>query len=159
MGYEYTIGIVVSLVVIAVALTYFFSLYKKKQAVPLPDSKPGFSWLPKFTVQVEPAAGIVGGDDPVAALERRMSELGFRRTARDDAKIQFARGSLVGDFSVSIMNITLTFSLPIESPTTVLVEYGAFAAFDTGDLWKFATELRNNLAVDVESVQKSEASN
>ncbi len=82
------------------------------------------------------------------ALLYRLNQLGFVEMGRDIDQIRFTRGSILGDFSVQIAKVDLTFRLPLDTETVLQVEYGAFAAFDTGDLWKFTTELKDRLEAD-----------
>ncbi len=57
----------------------------------------------------------------------------------------YKRGSVLGDFTIKIAKVNLFFSLPLESETKLYIQYGTFALFDTGDLWKFTNEIRGKL--------------
>ena len=136
--------------VLGVALTiglisYFYNRYKGGTAQLLPSKKPFFCWLPKFKTTVELPPKIVNYGNPLQSLGDKLQELGFRLESQEASYARFTRGSKYGDFSTKIMKIDLTFSTPIKQETDMLVEYGEFAAFDTGDLWKLTNEVKQHL--------------
>lgn len=126
-------------------ITYFYNKYKDGTAQLLPNKRPWFCWLPKFKTTVNLPSTIVNYADPLQSLGDKLQELGFRLEYQETGFARFTRGSKYGDFSTKIMKIDLTFSTPIKQETDVIVEYGEFAAFDTGDLWKLTTEVKQHL--------------
>ena len=88
---------------------------------------------------------LLGSSDPPAALGERLRNFGFRVDKRTENVLRFTRRSALGDFSIKIAKVNLTFAMPLTADTEVLVEYGSFAAFDTGDLWTFTSELKAGL--------------
>lgn len=130
------------LIAAALAVAGVFALYRSKVAPELPASKPSFCLLPKFRATLRLPPEMLSAPDPIAELGRRLAAFGFSQAAWDSRSLRFARGSLLGDFSIKIVKVNLTFALPLAAETAVEIAYGSFAAFDTGDLWQFATELK-----------------
>ncbi len=135
----------IGITVIIVLLAIFIPAYKRKRAKPLPQKKPAFCWLPKFTTTIRFTPQIIEADNSLNALDKILGHLGFQVENQTDEVISFAAGSVIGDFKREPLKIRLTFSLPLMAETPLLVEYGGFAAFDTGDLWKIATEFQQIL--------------
>ncbi len=134
-----------SIAVVVLAAVAFLVAYKFKAPAPLPDRKPSLCLLPKFKGTMVVPPGISQAADPAEALGRALSEFGFSEATRKGREIVFARGSAIGDFSIRIAKVNFRVSLPIESSATFSIEYGSFAAFDTGDLWQFAQELTRSI--------------
>lgn len=134
---------IVSLLIIVVgALVGVFVAYRLKTARDLPASKPSFCLLPKYKVSLRLPPEVVSSSEPISLLGQRLAEFGFSESKRESGILRYSRGSLLGDFSIKIAKVNLTFPLPLEAETAVEIAYGQIAAFDTGDLWRFATELK-----------------
>jgi len=136
----------VTLVIVVVAVAAFLVAYKLKSPIPLPASKPSFCLLPKFAFTIHLPEELVGASDSVAELGRLLEPFGFAESAHTTGTVRYSRGSLLGDFSIRIAKVDLEFSLPLESKSHLRASYGSFAAFDTGDLWSFCSELRAKVA-------------
>ncbi len=132
-------------VVAAVAVGGFLAAYKFKPASPLLSSKPSFCLLPKFKGLIDLRPNIAQAPQPAESLAEGLAESGFSVAARSDSELVLSRGSVLGDFSVKIAKANLRFEVPLQSPAAFIIEYGSFAAFDTGDLWQFAQELKSSL--------------
>ncbi|MGF1579639.1 MAG: hypothetical protein ACFCD0_09775 [Gemmataceae bacterium] len=144
-----SIPYIVTTVLVIVAVIFTVALgYKLRWPSTLPPTKPFISWFPKYRTVVVLTPVVVENQEPEMALLYRLNQLGFVEMGRDIDQIRFTRGSILGDFSVQIAKVDLTFRLPLDTETVLQVEYGAFAAFDTGDLWKFTTELKDRLEAD-----------
>ena len=133
------------LVVCAVTVAVFLCAYKLGAPVRFPTVKPRFCVLPKYDVRIIPPSYLIEAADPTAELARVLKPLGFAQSRKTDKFSEFSRGSLLGDFSVEIAKVNLTFSLPIISDLHCRAVYGSFAAFDTGDLWTLCSELKNKI--------------
>ena len=127
--------------VAAVAVVGFLGAYKLKSPRPLPASKPSFCLLPKFESSISLPRSIAEAAQPSEPLAERMAEADFSVAQQTDDALVFSRGSVLGGFSVEIAKITVRFTLPLQSSARFSIEYGSFAAFDTGDLWQFTEEL------------------
>ncbi len=130
-------------IIAAVAIIGFLSAYKLKSPQPLPSSKPSFCFLPKFEGSISVPPINAETTQPTDFLAERLAEAGFSVAQRTDDELVFSRGSVLGDFSVKIAKVNMRFDLPIQPSTRFTIEYGAFAAFDTGDLWQFTQELKD----------------
>lgn len=130
------------LILVVGALVVIFVAYRLKTSPGLPDTKPAFCLLPKYRVSLRLPPDIVSSSDPISVLGQRLAEFGFSESKREAGFVRYSRGSLLGDFSIKIAKVNLTFPLPLEADTVVEIAYGQIAAFDTGDLWRFATELK-----------------
>ena len=75
-----------------------------------------------------------------------MGSLGYEVDQQDDTQLTFARGDVAGDFSVELAQTKIVFALPFSEVQPVLIKYGFFAAFDTGDLWRLAKQVEEVLA-------------
>lgn len=131
-----------TLIVAALAVAGVFLAYRSKAATDLPASKPSFCLLPKFRASFRLPPEVVSASDPIAELGQRLAAFGFAEAARNSGSLRYARGSMLGDFSIKLIKVNLTFALPLAAETAVEIAYGSLAAFDTGDLWRFATELK-----------------
>jgi len=138
---DYTFLAIPILVLVAVLIALKVA-YRAKSFVPLPTAKPGFVWLPKYTVSLPMQTG-----DHEAELAARLGSHGFSQRRLRDHRIEFTRGSALGDFSIKIAKVVATTSLPASNPAQLKVEYGVLfgCAFDTGDLWQFCRELTDKI--------------
>ncbi len=123
-------------------LVFLKVAYAAKTPVPLPSAKPRLCLLPKYVASLP-----VEGGDAESDISSRLTQFGFRERRRDEKAIVFARGSALGDFSIKIVKVVVTASLPLTNPAELKIEYGALfgCVCDTGDLWKFSQELTEKM--------------
>ena len=132
------------LIIAAVAIVAATLFYKFMPFGELSAARPKFSLLPKYRT-------LIDWDSPAPdaiAIEQKFSECGFRLVQSDDRTMHYQRGHLFGDFSVKLMKLKCTITIPENSSSTLTVEAGWMIAFDTGDLWTFTSELREKLQSD-----------
>ncbi len=140
--------IVLSVLAGAIVVLTLLIGYKLTWPSSLSPKKPFVSWFPKYRIGVSMPSGILENREPELALAYRLERLGFQQSHRDIDYLRFSRGSVMGDFHIEISKVDLTFRLPVDVQTILTVEYGAFAAFDTGDLWQFTAELQKRIETD-----------
>ena len=133
------------LVVVLAVVVAFLVAYKLKPFSELPANRPTICLLPKYLVPLHIPESVILSPRPAKSLESMLSGLDFKLEESPDSEIRFTRGSVLGDFSFKIAKVRVSVLLPLLSETQLRVEYGAFAAFDTGDLWKFCRELQENI--------------
>ena len=136
---------VIAAIAAVIALIIFLVAYKTKEPTPLPFVRPTFACLPKYITPIALPQDIIAAGSPELALGERLAEYGFSESSQTVGKVCYTRGSIVGDLSVKIAKINLTFSLPLYRRPTMTVVAGGPLAFDTGDLWKLTTELKEKL--------------
>ena len=139
-------GVGATLIIVVAAIAVFLLAYRLKAPAALPPARPSFCFLPKYAFAIRLPANLTSASDPVAELSRLLAPLGFAESKRTADSVRYSRGSLLGDFSVEVAKVHLDVSLPLVSESHVRVAYGSFAAFDTGDLWSFCTELNVKVA-------------
>lgn len=132
------LGAVILGVLVVVAL-----IYSEKAAKKFPHTKPLFAWLPKYNV---PMPAKVLAD--LGRVHEALTAFGFEKSRKSAAGLRYKRGSVVGDFSIKVAQVVVVILPDAEQ---MEVRYGAFAVFDTGDLWTFASELRQKLVDDTAS--------
>lgn len=121
-------------------------MYRGKRPRMLPMKKPHFCLMPKYVTPISYASDILDAEDRLAALDKRIAALGFEQESQDAGSATFIRGHLLGDFSTKIVKLRLIFDRPLDKGANVVVEYASpMLIFDTGDLWAFATELKELL--------------
>ncbi|MGV7220290.1 MAG: hypothetical protein ACQ9MH_02045 [Nitrospinales bacterium] len=134
------------IIIIAIGIACsLLTAYKLKPAGTLSKLKPSFCFLPKFKLSLTLSSDIMEAKNPQKRLINRLATFGFSILRESEDKLILNRGSALGDFSIKIAKINITFDLPLRSLTSIEVEYGSFAAFDTGDLWQFSQELKKSL--------------
>lgn len=134
-------------VAMGVVLVTLHLRYRSKSASQMPTERPSFCWQPKFVVEFELPDAITTATDPVNSLGDSLGQYGFKEVRQQPDSVMFARGHTLGDFSIKIAKVTLTFPLPLEKHQSAEAGYGSYAvAFDTGDLWTFTVELRDKVA-------------
>jgi len=133
---------------VVIALITLKVAYTLKGFSRMPKTKPGFAWLPKYTVSIPVETADIETD-----LSSHFARYGFVEVKRDPKAIVYSRGSALGDFSVKIAKIVATVPVPVSNPVQLQVQYGVIfgCAFDTGDLWKFCMELSEKVEADVRS--------
>lgn len=128
------------------ALLVVYVLYRRAGPRDLTGSKPAFCMFPKYRFEIALPERVHSATDQIQALTRELEPMGFRPARQDDHGAVFTRGSVLGDFSIKVAKLNLRFEWPLKPITRVVIGYGVFAAFDTGDLWKFSTELKTRLS-------------
>ncbi|MCC0056695.1 MAG: hypothetical protein H6883_11215 [Rhodobiaceae bacterium] len=91
----------------------------------LPAQKPRIAFFPKYKWT----------HDKPAEVRRRLADHGFKEAVSG----VFLRGSYLGDFSLRIAKMRVTLN---EEGHARIGSGGVFIAFDTGDTWQLATELK-----------------
>ena len=132
------------IIIAAVAVGAITLVYQAIPCRELPEVRPGFSLLPKYRTSIDwdsPAP------DPIA-IEQKFAACGFQLVRSDDHAMHYQRGKLLGDFSVKVLKLKCTISIPDNGSSTLTVEAGWMIAFDSGDLWTFTSELKANLESD-----------
>ncbi|MEL6107516.1 MAG: hypothetical protein AAFU85_15860, partial [Planctomycetota bacterium] len=79
-------------------------------------------------------------------IARCLGEIGFSIEQEKGESIKFTRGHPKGDFVIELAKVDVTVTFRDGEFANVLVEYGWVCLFDTGDLWRFASELKRHLA-------------
>ena len=114
------------------------AMYRGKAPKVLPEGRRRFCVFPKWVAPVRLPAAVREADDLAAALGEVLEPEGFALETRDAGTLTFARGNVLGDFSVKAAKVRLTFETPPadpKAPAHVRAEYAvALPAFDTGDL-------------------------
>ncbi len=130
-----------AVVIAGVLIIIMLLLYRMRNPKEYPEKKPAFAMLPKYRLIVKLSAG----SNSKELLSNKLSTLGFKLSGDTSSQIVFSRGSVLGDISIKITKVNLKFDKPLSEKTGLTVEYGAFAFFDTGDLWEFIRELSDKL--------------
>jgi hypothetical protein len=133
---------------VAAAIVAFLIAYRLKPFSDLSVARPTISILPKYLVSVHIPEAVILSEAPSKSLGNMLSGLGFELEKTTTSEIRLVRGSVLGDFSLKIAKVRVSAPLPLLSETELRVEYGAFAAFDTGDLWTFCRELEEKVGTE-----------
>jgi hypothetical protein len=137
------------IVVVLAVLVAFLVAYRLKPFLELSVARPALSILPKYLVSVHIPESVILSQTPSESLESMFCGLDFKLEKTTASEIRLVRGSVLGDFSLKIAKVRLSAPLPLLPETELQVEYGAFAAFDTGDLWTFCRELQEKVGTSV----------
>ena len=121
--------IIVAGIVILITVGYKLLPYRNAGA-----SKPGIAFLPKYKKTVKHSLT----DAELASI---MTGLGFKSSKKTNEISKFSRGSVVGDISIKLAKVNVTMRKIEPNEHEITVEAGWVAAFDTGDHWRFITEL------------------
>jgi hypothetical protein len=122
--------------------TLFRVIYRRRKVQPLESRKPFIKWLPKYRTEVQVPEPVASSDDSTLALEGILEELGFELAHWTRETVVFRRGKSWGDFSVRLIPLHVSFSLPLRGTCFMDVEVATVCLFDSGDLWKLTHELR-----------------
>ena len=117
------------LILITVTVTYKLLPYRNAGS-----SKPFIALFPKYKKTVQHS---LTGEQ----IESIMTSLGFKVSQRTNEIFRFSRGSVVGDISIKLAKVNVSLRRMNSNEHELTVEAGWIAAFDTGDHWKFITEL------------------
>jgi len=127
--------IVITVVAVLAAVTI---LYKVLPHRDLGQKKPMFALFPKYKNEVpKPNSDY--------RVEEVMSSLGFEKKKDKSGSMTYSRGSIVGDISIKLMKINVTFSPTNDGCLPYTVEAAWVVAFDTGDHWEFTKQLGDKL--------------
>jgi hypothetical protein len=130
------------IVIVSVVVAAFLVAYRLKPFSELSVRRPMLSVLPKYLVSIRIPTAVILSQNPSESLEEMLSSLDFKLEETTASEIRFTRGSVLGEFSFKVAKVRVSAPFPLLSETQMQIEYGAFAAFDTGHLWKFCRELQ-----------------
>jgi hypothetical protein len=131
-------NLIIIVVVVVVAFTLSYKLVPYRQ---LSGKKPTLALFPKYQTEVNWASS----DLTLTEIEQKLADFGFKKSKMENEVTLFQRGHLLGDFSVKLMKVKCGVSAPKRGKSTITLEAGWMAAFDTGDFWTFLTELKQKL--------------
>lgn len=109
---------------------------------PLPETKPSWAWLPRYSLIVEFPPQILNAAEDHDWLVQRLGELGFVKISLSPIDVSFIevqRTELLG--MPKKRRSRATCPLPLEPRTKVSV-FADDRLFDTGELWEFAHRLK-----------------
>ena len=121
--------IIVAGIVIVITVGYKLLPYRSAGS-----RKPVIAFLPKYKKTVTHTL-------TNKELELIMTGLGFKASKKRGEISRFSRGSVIGDISIKLAKVNVSMHRINPSEHEITVEAGWVAAFDTGDHWKFITEL------------------
>ena len=134
-------NIVISVVIILVILTLLYKLMPFRE---MGKNKPGFALFPKYKTTISLSSSNNQNTDYIT---QKLAELGFKVTSSKDGVTSYSRGSIMGDLSVKIAKVNLTFSMSSNSEGILTVGAGWIAAFDTGDHWQLLSEIKDRVEI------------
>ncbi len=140
-----------------IAVTLFRWIYQKRKPRRLDKRKPWLKWFPKYTVSVKIPPDILESENPDELLENRLTPTGFQHEAWTKDALHFTRGKSWGDFHAKLIKMRISFSHPLQSVSEMKVEVASVCLFDTGDLWKVATEAKQRVECTDETYSSAEA--
>ena len=116
-------------------------LYKMLPHRSLGGRKPFIAIMPKYKT-------LVTLPDELLAIEKlseKLGEYGFSLKSEADGNSKFTRGHILGDISIKLAKVNLNVIKPVGNQSEFTVEAGWVVGFDTGDFWKFLTELKQKI--------------
>ncbi|MCC5805333.1 MAG: hypothetical protein JJU00_03290 [Opitutales bacterium] len=128
-----------------ITVALFRWIYQKRKPRPMDEKKPWLKWFPKYTVTVKIPPGILQNDNPDERLEERLAPMGFRHEAWTKEAVHFTRGKSWGDFHAKLVKMRLSFTHPLQANCEMRAEVASVCLFDTGDLWKVASEAQHRV--------------
>ena len=133
------------IIFVAVTLAVITTLYKITPHRSLGEKKPFISFFPKFKTNVKLPSALLESENPEKELETSLSDYGFIKKTKNDSITKYSRGHILGDFSIKLAKVNLLVTEPNSGCVEISIEAGWVAAFDTGDFWKFLTELKSKI--------------
>ena len=133
------------IIFVVVTLAVITILYKIKTPKNLGDKKPFISFFPKFKTNVKLPSALLESENPEKELESTLSEYGFIKKSKNVSITKYSRGHILGDFSIKLAKVNLLVTEPNSGCVEISIEAGWVVAFDTGDFWKFLTELKGKI--------------
>ena len=136
----------ISLIIfVVVALVGITMLYKALPHRNMGTKKPFISFFPKYKTKVALPSSVLNTDDPEKELEKILSKFGFVKKSQNGGITKYSRGHILGDFSIKLAKVNLLVTTHESGSVDISIEAGWVAAFDTGDFWKFLTELKEKV--------------
>ena len=132
------------------------AIYDLRSAIVLPVPRPRIAFLPKYEGVLQIPDTILSVDDPFDVVEAEMRALGFALHREHRHGAVFTRGHSWGDFSAKLAPTEVHLGMPLQPEVSLRVEYSAFPAFDTGDLWQLATDIAVRIGALAELPPSSE---
>ena len=133
------------IIFVAVTLAVITMLYKSLPHRNMGEKKPFISFFPKFKTKVKLPASLLESGNPEETLETVLSEYGFNKKAKNNSITKYSRGHILGDISIKLAKVNLLVTEPTSGYVEISIEAGWVVAFDTGDFWKFLTELKDKI--------------
>ena len=133
------------IIYVAVITTAITVLYKIKPHKSLGEKKPFISFFPKFKTSVKLPSSLLESENIEKELESSLSEYGFIKKNKNGSTTKYSRGHILGDFSIKLAKVNLLVTEPNSGCVEIAMEAGWVVAFDTGDFWKFLTELKEKI--------------
>ena len=133
------------IITVVVALVGFTILYKALPHRSLGYKKPFISLFPKYRTNVALPASVLNAQVPENELEKLLSTYGFEKKSQNTNIAKYSRGHILGDFSIKLAKVNLLVTTPESDSVNVSIEAAWVVAFDTGDFWKFLTELKDKI--------------
>ncbi|MFW1563312.1 hypothetical protein ACEV87_22710 [Vibrio parahaemolyticus] len=126
------------IITLVVVLVIFTASYKFLPYRSIGDRKPVVTFLPKYQKEIETRK-------TDTEIENQLKEYGFSKVGRSNGISSYARGSVLGDFSIKLAKVNIKINRASGSTVIVHIEASWFVAFDTGDFWQFLTELTEKI--------------
>ena len=133
------------IIFVVIALLAITMLYKVLPHRRMSEKKPLISFFPKFKTKVKLPSQLLESENPEKELENALSKYGFIKKSKDGSVTKYSRGHILGDFSIKLAKVNLLVTEPESCCTEISIEAGWVIAFDTGDFWKFLTELKDKI--------------
>ncbi len=135
----------ISLIIfVVVALVGITMLYKALPYRNMGTKKPFISFFPKYKTKVALPSSVLNTDDPEKELEKILSKFGFVKKSQNGGITKYSRGHILG-FSFKRAKVNLLVTTHESGSVDISIEAGWVASFDTGDFWKFLTELKEKV--------------
>lgn len=109
------------------------------------NKKPFISFFPKYKTKVALPSSVLNTENPEKELEKILSRFGFVKKSQNTGLTKYSRGHVLGDFSIKLAKVNLLVTTPASDSVDISIEAGWVVAFDTGDFWKFLTELKEKV--------------
>ncbi|EHR5764780.1 hypothetical protein P3383_23620 [Vibrio parahaemolyticus] len=126
------------IITLVVVLVIFTASYKFLPYRSIGERKPVVAFLPKYKKEIETRK-------TDAEIENQLKEYGFSKVGSSNGISIYARGSVLGDFSIKLAKVNIKINRASDSTVIVHIEASWFVAFDTGDFWQFLTELTEKI--------------
>ena len=133
------------IIFVAVTLAAITMLYKSLPHRSMGEKKPFISFFPKFKTIVKLPSSLLDSENPEKELEAVLSKYGFTKKNKTNSITKYSRGHILGDISIKLAKVNLLVTEPESGSVEISIEAGWVVAFDTGDFWKFLTELKDKI--------------
>ena len=133
------------IIFVVFALAAITMLYKILPHRKMREKKPFISFFPKYKTKVELPSSLLESENPGKELETALSKYGFLKKSKNGSVIKYSRGHILGDFSIKLAKVNLLVTEPESGCVEISIEAGWVVVFDTGDFWKFLTELKEKI--------------